>query len=174
MTWPTHVMTGISSLWLLTVVPPDVLGYDLGILAACAALGALLPDLDASQSKIKHLKLPGTNLKPFFIPAQLVCAADRHRGLLHSLLGWLMVAILSLPLSVEIGGAPWLAFLLGYGSHLLADLSTKSGLMLLYPNKKRHYLLPKGWRITTGSQAEEVCFVVVAAITMLLLLSAPR
>ncbi len=80
MTWPTHALIGINSLWLLAPLPPDLLGYDWGTLAACAALGALLPDLDASESKIKHLKIPGTQFKPFLLPAQVVHRTDQHRG----------------------------------------------------------------------------------------------
>lgn len=57
MTWPTHTLLGVNMLWLLTPLPPESIGYNFGTLAACAALGALLPDLDAPQSKIKHLKL---------------------------------------------------------------------------------------------------------------------
>ena len=60
MTWPTHTLFGISTLWLLAPVPPEVLHSIFGVLAAAAALGALLPDLDASESKIKHLKIPNT------------------------------------------------------------------------------------------------------------------
>ncbi len=69
-----------------------------------------------------------------------------------------MIAFVLLPLAAGVGWAPWLALLLGYGSHLAADSATKTGILLLYPRKERFYLLPKGWRITTGSQAEEVCF----------------
>lgn len=72
MTWPTHTLLGINTLWLLAPLPPELLAYDFGVLAACAALGALLPDLDASESKIKHLKVPGTKLKLFLLPAQVV------------------------------------------------------------------------------------------------------
>ena len=59
MTWATNTLFGISTLWLLAPLPPEVLTYELGTLAACAALGAFVPDLDASELKIKHLKLPG-------------------------------------------------------------------------------------------------------------------
>lgn len=55
MTWPTHSLIGINFLWLLTPLPPGTLAYDMGTLAAVTVLGALLPDLDASESKIKHL-----------------------------------------------------------------------------------------------------------------------
>ena len=77
MTWSTHALIGVNSLWLLTFVPPELISYDFGTLAACAALGALMPDLDASQSKIKHLKVPGTNFKPFLLPAQFVHRTDQ-------------------------------------------------------------------------------------------------
>lgn len=69
MRWPTHALFGINSLWLLSPLPLEMSGYDWGTLAAIAAFGALLPDLDASESKIKHLKLAGTQIKPFILPA---------------------------------------------------------------------------------------------------------
>jgi len=56
MTWPTHTLFGVSTLWLLAPVPPEVLQANIGVLVTAATLGALLPDLDASESKIKHLK----------------------------------------------------------------------------------------------------------------------
>lgn len=120
MTWTTHTLFGISALWLLAPLPPQALGYDLGTLAACAALGALLPDLDASESKIKHFKLPGTQFKPFLLPAQVIHRSDQHRGLLHSLWGLSMAGACVLPLAFCIGWAPVTALLLGYASHLIA------------------------------------------------------
>ena len=170
MTWPTHAALGISVLWILSPFPPGFIEVDFGVLAGFAALGALLPDLDASESKIKHLRLLGTNIKPFFLPAQVVYRSDQHRGLLHSLIGWALVAFISIPLAVCVGWIPWLALLLGYGSHLVADAATKTGIVLVYPLKQRFYLLPKGWRITTGSQAEEVCFVLLGFCSLFLLL----
>ena len=85
MTWPTHTLFGITTLCLLVPLPPEIIGYDFGTLAAFAALGALLPDLDATESKIKHLKLLGTQFKPLLLPAQIINLTDQHRGLLHSL-----------------------------------------------------------------------------------------
>jgi hypothetical protein len=43
------------------------------------------------------------------------------------------------------------------------EILTKCGLRLPYPNAKRYHLLPLGWRITTGSQAEDL----VAALLLL-------
>ena len=171
MTWSTHALFGISALWLLAWVPPELLRYDIGTLAAVAALGALLPDLDASESKIKHLKLLGSNLKPFLLPAQVVSRSDQHRGLLHSLAGLAMVSLMVSPAFFWMGWAPVVALLLGYASHLVADAATKSGIVLLYPRLTRFYLLPQKCRITTGSSAEEALLIPLVVPVAVLLLS---
>jgi membrane-bound metal-dependent hydrolase YbcI (DUF457 family) len=170
MTWPTHVVFGISALCFLAPLPVDMLGYDMGPLAMAAALGALLPDLDASESKIKHLKLLGTSFKPLHFPAQVVYRSDQHRGLLHSLWGLGIAATFTVPLMWWVGWAPVVALLLGYSSHLLVDSMTKSGIRLLYPRLRRFYLLPKKWRFATGSSAEEVVMIIAATFSLWLLL----
>lgn len=81
MTWPTHAVLGINTLWLLAPLPPEIVGLNMGVLVMCATLGALLPDLDASESKVKHLKIPGSQFKPFLLPAQVVHRTNQHRGL---------------------------------------------------------------------------------------------
>ena len=169
MTWPTHTLFGISTLWLLTPVPLEIISYDFGTLAGFAALGALLPDLDASQSKIKHLKLLGTQFKPFLLPALIVNRTDQHRGLLHSLWGIVFTIIITGPLMAWIGWAPVLALLMGFVSHLAADAMTKTGIRLFYPQTRRFYLLPPKWRIATGAFAEEMLFLPLAFLATLLL-----
>ena len=171
MTWPTHAVFGMSALWLLAPLSPELVGYDFGTLAAFAAFGALLPDLDASESKIKHLKLLGTNITPFFLLSQVVHRSDQHRGLLHSLVGLLMVAGLTAPWISWVGWAPIAALLLGYASHLLADAATKLGILLMFPSRRRYLVLPEGLRITTGSQAEETLFALGALCDIALLLN---
>ena len=162
MTWPTHTLFGISTLWLLAPLPPEILHANFGVLAAAAALGALLPDLDASESKIKHLKIPNTQIKPFMLPALVVSRSDQHRGLLHSFAGLGMMAVVFIPAAFWIGWAPVAALLLGYASHLMADAATKSGIRLLYPSPQRFHLLPLGWRFTTGSVAEDALLIPLA------------
>lgn len=171
MTWSTHSLLGINSLWLLALIPAEYVGYDMGTLAVCAVLGALLPDLDASESKIKHLKILGTNFKPFLLPAQVVHRTDQHRGLLHSLWGLGLITFVSAPLLLWVGWAPIVALVLGYASHLLGDAATKSGIRLFYPNTKRFHLLPQRWRVTTGSSAEDTLMVLlgITAATLLII-----
>lgn len=171
MTWATHSLLGINSLWLLALIPSEYVGYDMGTLAACAVLGALMPDLDASESKIKHVKILGTDFKPFLLPARFVHRTDQHRGLLHSVWGLGMITFISFPLAFWVGWAPIVALVLGYASHLLGDAATKSGIRLYYPGTKRFHLLPQRWRITTGSNAEDtlMVFLGIAAATLLLI-----
>ena len=51
MTWRTHELFGIASLWLLAPIPGILTSNTIGPLCALAAIGALVPDLDASASK---------------------------------------------------------------------------------------------------------------------------
>ncbi len=171
MTWPTHTLFGISTLWLLAPLPPEILQANWGVLAVAAAFGALLPDLDASESKIKHLKIPNTQIKPFMLPALVISRSDQHRGLLHSLAGLGMIALFSTPAMWWAGWAPVVTLLLGYASHLMADAATKSGIRLFYPDSKRFHLLPLSWRFTTGSIAEEALIAPLAFGVMLFLLT---
>jgi membrane-bound metal-dependent hydrolase YbcI (DUF457 family) len=169
-------MAGINALWLLRLLPGGAgtlaaapAGSNLGLLAGIAAFGALLPDLDASESKIKHLPLGG--IRPFALPAALLHRALGHRSLLHSLLGLgLASVLLAVPLAVWLGWQAGLALVLGYASHLLLDACTRSGIPLLFPDTRRVHLLPKGLRLVTGSLAEEVLFALLADGALLLLL----
>jgi len=73
-----------------------------------------------------------------------------------------LAGVCALPFAIWIDWAP-VAALLCYASHLVGDSLTKSGLRLRYPNSRRYHLLPAGWCIATGSQAEDV----VAALLLL-------
>ena len=168
MTWSTHAILGINTLWLFEILPQGPDPLNVGILAAVAAFGALLPDLDASQSKIKYLSISG--LKPFYLPSEALHRWLGHRGLLHSLLGLGIVTLLVLPLAVWWGWTVPLALLLGYASHLAADACTRFGVPLLYPRKQRYHLLPRPLRFVTGSQAEDMLFVLGAVAALCLLL----
>ncbi len=136
---------------------------------ALGAFGSLLPDLDASESKIKRLSVVG--ITPF---APLSVGLNRrfgHRGALHSLLGWGIASLVFLPLGFFFSLGVSLALSLGYGSHLVADACTKSGIPAFYPKGKRIHLLPRALRLTTGSLAEEAFLVALGLLLFALLLS---
>jgi membrane-bound metal-dependent hydrolase YbcI (DUF457 family) len=162
----THTLFGVASLWLLAPVPGIIASDTLGALAVCAAFGALLPDLDAAQSKIRSLGMSG--IRPFVPLAMLIHRTWGHRGLLHSPLG-LLIAAYGAGILANFGyGVPALGLLLGYASHLVADACTRTGIPG-WPNRadRRIYLLPYSVRFVTGSSAEEalvplLCLVILA------------
>jgi inner membrane protein len=170
MMWRTHVLFGMSSLWLLAPVPAVLTNHNVGPLCALAAFGALLPDLDAEESKVKSLSWKG--IRPFAPLAQAVHRTWGHRGLLHSPLGLGVAAGGAILLALLGYGLPALALWLGYASHLAADACTKTGIPG-WPNRpeRRLYLLPRGWRFVTGSMAEETLLPLLALAVMALLLS---
>lgn len=164
----THALFGITTLWLLK--PLGLITADnLAPLVVIAVLGALSPDLDASESQLKRFNVAG--ITPFAPLAQVLHQSFGHRGLLHSLAGLGIFSMLcALPIALWLGWLFGVALALGYASHLLADAATKSGIPLLYPRRKRYHLLPKGWRVTTGSLAEETLLPLLALAVLLLLM----
>jgi len=181
-TGPTHLALGVSAIWLLAPIP-GALGHgpvagaaNPALLTLAAALGALLPDLDAQRSTIRYLHLDvgsGRRLRPFEPFAAFVSRTLGHRGPLHSLLGILPVwLLLGLPILLWIGWQPSAALGLGLLSHLLGDSCTKSGVPLLFPRPGRQHLLPPGLRLTTGSEAERRLLLLLAVPALLLPLSA--
>lgn len=177
MTGPTHIALGVSSVWLMRVIPGAVGplsvqdGSSPGLIVGFAALGALLPDLDATRSTVKYLRL-GRCFQPFLLPARVLSRELGHRGPLHSLAGITLLWVwLGLPTLLWLGWRPALALALGMLSHLLGDASTRSGVPLLYPKKGRWHLLPPDHRLVTGSAEEEIVFGVLLFPLLLLLFS---
>lgn len=168
-------MLGVVCAQMLALAPGIAADSHSSGLLAGAALGALLPDLDASQSMIKSLRI-GRHFQPFLLPAALLHHAFGHRGFLHSLLGLGCVgAFAALPLGLWLGGQFAAALLLGYASHLAGDGCTKSGVPLWFPRRGRWHLLPSSMRLTTGSQEEDAIFALAAGAALLLLaLQLPR
>jgi membrane-bound metal-dependent hydrolase YbcI (DUF457 family) len=178
MMWRTHLMCGLASLWVLEPFA-SISSNSYALWMGGAMLGSLLPDLDASESKIRHLgwRHNGVAVEPLQPLAWLAHRAFGHRGFLHSLGGLGLCALALAPAAKYLGGAFYGGALLGYASHLLADGLTKSGVPLWqvrpftpHRSSRRVHLLPRQLRISTGSMAEEVVFVLVAMTVLLMLM----
>ncbi len=167
MRWHTHVLLGISSLWLLQAIPGALPVDHVALLAGLAAFGSLLPDLDAGESKVRSLSVAG--VRPFVLFADAANRTWGHRGLLHSPLILLPLGLLLVPLAFWLGWSGAAALWLGYASHLLADACTPSGIPL-WPLGQRLHLLPPLWRIRTGSAAEDALLPLLVLLVVLLLL----
>lgn len=168
MMWHTHAVIGASSVVILLPFVQMENDGSIAVLMTFAVFGALMPDLDAAESKIKHFKIAG--IKPFVPVAVIIHRDFGHRRLWHSLYGWGLWTIMILPFSVGTGWLPVAALSLGYASHLIGDAGTKRGIRLLYPKLYKWYLLPKSFRITTGAESEEVVFVLVSLLVINILL----
>ena len=158
MTWPTHIAGGV----VLTSVGLSALGFPVTLpILIIGALGGLAPDLDASDAKIKHFKF--SRFKPFWLISEMISTLFGHRGVMHSLLAVVVISIGLWLVSLYIGGALifYVAFIIGYISHLVADSITKSGIPFLYPWKKRLHLLSKKITLKTGSILEYLILILL-------------
>ncbi len=114
-------------------------------------IGAALPDIDESNSKISR-NIP--------ILPKLIGILSKHRGVFHSL--WfaiLLPALIYLTISKSVA----YALFVGYLSHLLIDCLTVAGLNLLHPISKLHV---SGF-IETGTIPETVLFGILIAFDVL-------
>jgi len=161
MKWYTHAAIGANAVWLTTLL--GVVDERAPLLIGLGALGALLPDIDATQAKIHFIG--GGFLKPL---GQL----SYHRRFFHSLL---MVALLGLVSYLFLehyfpGVSVCLTF--GYLSHTLIDGFNFKGVYYLFPFvKKEYHLLPQWLRTPIGGLADHLLFIAgIAGITIFLLL----
>lgn len=171
MTGRTHVSGALASLWLLALLPSALTPATLPLLALSAALGGLLPDLDAARSTLQAVRVGG--VQPLAPLARLLNRQFGHRGFLHSLC---FLALLALLLMLGVLWLPWLPWpvamgvLVGYASHLMLDAATPSGVPLGLRGRDRLHLLPEPLRIRTGSDAEDVLFVLLVLAALILAL----
>lgn len=98
------------------------------IFLICVSFGSLLPDIDSENSLINK-QLP-INLSKYFV----------HRGICHSLIGWLIFCLISLIILFPIicyvkliGTMIYLGLIIGYFLHLLEDSFSRSGIIWMYP-----------------------------------------
>jgi inner membrane protein len=99
-----------------------------GLIVLAAAVGAVAPDIDHPGSFISRRLWP-LRFLVFWLP---------HRGVTHSMLAVLLVAVGGWELSPVYGGM----FAAGWLSHILADMLTPSGVPLLWPVRRRFRLVP--------------------------------
>lgn len=160
MTSRTHDLTALTALDLVLISHPlPQISLTTGVvsLGACF-LGSLLPDIDEPSSEFWQ-RIP---VGRFFgeLTHQFI---GSHRHLTHSLLGLIIVGIglkyllfLLSPTFLINMTIVWLAFMIGFVSHLLADCFTKEGIPLFFPIHWNIGFPPlKELRIKTGGRIEK-------------------
>ncbi|MDO8513038.1 MAG: metal-dependent hydrolase [bacterium] len=172
MTGKTHQILGISAglTYFVASAPPHYNPATFGAVLVFSCLGALLPDIDQSNSKLWHVLPFGDTVGKISDPFL------EHRNITHSILG---VALVGVGLHFLLATFPnywgintqlvFVATMIAYVSHLFADMWTNEGIPLLFPYKRFFGLPPKpfdGIRIATGKWFENS--VVFPAFTLFL------
>lgn len=151
MTYGTHMLGGaLGGIIMLNMSSPDP--DAVFVILGGSVIGALLPDLDHTQSKISRSNV-GTS-----IVAELVSLLTKHRGILHTPIFLAVLAILAVPICsavpVQFSGELRqiiVGMMIGYLSHLILDTLNPGGIMWLYPLSKKHYHIAQ---IKTGKLGE--------------------
>ncbi len=172
MTARTHDAIAFASLvTIATLFPPEKITV-LTLFSSLVAnvIGGLLPDIDQATNRLWDM-LPsgnevGKNLRVLFL---------HHRTITHSALGvfiaykffwWLLPQLLN-PASIDVTLVYW-SLMIGYGSHLVADIFTKDGLPLLFPIQWKFGIPPwPSLRVRAGTWVE--FYLVLPAVGIYLL-----
>lgn len=176
MTRVTHQMIALlSAFWLLTMYPLSV-GPALAILTIIAVMvGALVPDIDQSTANIWRQFLGGRVVGRIFS-----AFSGGHRTITHSLIGvigigwvlsWAIHQFIK-PVYLPAMENVWMAFMVGYVSHLVADTLTDRGVawFLPIPISIKIPPGPEELRVTTGSMVETVLLRLAITVAAALLL----
>lgn len=161
MTGRTHDLAAFATLTAVFVSCPLV---EMSVATAVTAvfanmIGGLLPDIDQEGSDLWD-KIRGGNIIDEIVSPIL----GGHRHISHSLLGLGIVWYLSWNFLGYVGKflivdryVVFMAFMIGFVSHIAADMLTRDGTPLLYPLKKCFGIPPwKIMRIKTGSFVERL------------------
>lgn len=174
MTGNTHAAIGAATGMGMVYVTGADTWTDILISVGLACFAALLPDLDAENSKLQNVLIPKMSPKfrkavffavafllilvhlmipemPFYVILialfLFVAVALPHRSITHSAL---MIAYVGW--TVNLISPEWMwVFVAGYASHLIADMLTVSGIPLFWPIKQKFSLSQIGIRIKTGT-----------------------
>jgi inner membrane protein len=159
----THALIGAAAGLTIALLKDATPGLAL-VAAGAGAIGGLLPDIDHPNSTICN-RVPLIRLLTFWIP---------HRTLTHSIWLFIVLDALYLMLMVSLPASPmqtiirWgSAIMAGYFLHILADMTTRQGVPIFSPvSDARFYLLPRGFRLTTGGILESI---IAACLTLLVM-----
>lgn len=162
MTGKTHQLLGITAglTYYLAQAEPTYNPATFGAVLVFSYLAALLPDIDQPTGKLWHFLPFGHTL------GQISDPFLEHRNLTHSLLGVGLVGV-GLFYLFRIFPHYWgiepqtvfIASIIAYLSHLLADMFTNEGIPLFFPYKRFFGLPPKpfdGFRVATGKWFENL------------------
>lgn len=141
------------------------------VLLLATAIGTSLPDIDEYNSSVSRKSLINFSL------------LLRHRGITHSLLGWLIFSgvlyfLMNLVMPVKIAmsfalpnywGSLWLGLVIGYFLHLIEDSFSYQGVHWLAPLTNENKYHKKHFRYKVGGFTER--FLVLLSILAIVLMT---
>jgi len=149
MNGPQHILIGIGSAIVVNhftrVLPysPLPLAFvpisplPMAMISGAALVGALLPDIDHNNSTIRVKTGTARGKGPLgvfgWIGGILAATLGGHRAFTHTGLCFALLAWAVLHWTPVGFQAYALAFLVGYASHIVADMLTEGGVPLLWP-----------------------------------------
>ena len=178
MTGKTHQIAGITAGlgWFLTQAPPAYGPATLAAVLVGSSIGALLPDIDQPAAEIWD-KIPIVGHTAGKITSK---AAFGHRNLTHSILGFVLIGLLTHRIVFKFPDywgidkmILFVAVMISYGVHLLADAFTVEGIPLLFPWQRNFGLPPKpleGIRIQSGKWFENLIIFPAVNIVLIVLI----
>lgn len=161
MTGRTHDLTALTLLNVVvatTTVPPMSVATALVAIGACG-IGGLAPDIDQPTAALWRRLPVGTFWGKLLSPL-----LGRHRLISHSAVGIVLFAVLSKYLLYLMHAfvlvdmnIVWVAFMVGFISHLLIDTITKEGVPWLFPIPFKFGIPPlRVLRIKSGGLIEKL------------------
>jgi len=119
----SHVLVGLAT-WIAAAPALHIRTLD-PIYLGLAVAGSLLPDIDHPKSWV------GRRTRPI---STAIAATFSHRGVTHSAIAVIGLTMLLLHAGYRRGGVT--ALIIGYLSHLAADMLTPQGLRLAWPLRR--------------------------------------
>lgn len=160
MTGRTHDLAAFTALNLAFVVYPipEMTLATAFVAFSANMIGGLAPDIDQSTASIYQKVRGGEFVKKLIAPL-----FGGHRFISHSILGVILAAVLSDIVLSLIGkvllvdmDVVWWAFMIGFVSHLFADMFTRDGIPLFFPLSFKIGIPPvRSLRLKTGGIVEK-------------------
>lgn len=171
MTGKTHAGLGVVAYLVFCSKAPDKLSF-IGFVVA--VFSSLLPDIDHPKSIINKYILPFKNkvtktfvygclgtavlwydyfyanlpiLKGIGLLLLIISISSHRNGLTHSLCGMMLFTTVAAYIGIKYKVNLSYSFMLGYGSHLLCDMTTNRGVPLFYPIRNKKIKMPVTFKV---------------------------
>jgi inner membrane protein len=169
--WTLGFFDGAVRLWVASGLAPLVeqpVAYLL--LIGVIVVASLLPDIDHQSSRINQVLGTSRGLIGWLVFRFFKIFIGSHRTVTHYGVTWLLLSLvvgIGLPLLWSPGPPYAVAFSIGYGLHIAADMLTDRGVPVFGPvNRRRYTLVPGLLTFPTGTWREYATVLGLVVLTV--------